>query len=581
MKKLIENINDMRKSLNEISVYDLNVYSAIELYYKLALKTNEVITELSRFEGVISDEIIEQNEKLTYLLGEGLNIEVVKKINQMIADGTMDTIINHNVFNSLNNKIKENATQLKNISLLNKYKYAMFTFEAVNLTDSNSKLVILLSDDGISWSKLENNYTSPNLRDPYCFIKDEYFYITATNLVKEDKIIYLRSKDLVTFEEVEYNYTGLSGYVRRWAPSVFKKGNNYYMTISLSTNDSIYDMNQYISKLDNNLLPTSWEKININGNATSIYDAHFIITDKKNYIYYKNTQIGYEGIEIAQSDTLTGQYEIIGNIETDNRKEAPFIFKIEDKLRLYLDTYEGEGGTTYKDMVYDLDYNKDIITNTHKKYKHCHILDLTGNQWESNFVLEPNFITLNDCNNKSITRYSNRSINPNTLNLPNILNSDEKYGKISLYETGGGNLNQELHLLNNRHFYRNFVSGTWSSWVEVLKDSNITNTVLKPVINVGGGIDINVLNVNGNKVVNIQGNLTNINKSQTVQNLFTIDTNYKTKKNITIQAVNINNWGDKHPLIELKTDGKVNLLIPGESTLTQSNYVFFNVTYVV
>ena len=107
MKKLIENINDMRKSLNEISVYDLNVYSAIELYYKLALKTNEVITELSRFEGVISDEIIEQNEKLTYLLGEGLNIEVGKKINQMVADGTMDTIINHNVFNSLNNKIED------------------------------------------------------------------------------------------------------------------------------------------------------------------------------------------------------------------------------------------------------------------------------------------------------------------------------------------------------------------------------------------------------------------------------------------------------------------------------------------
>lgn len=107
MKKLIENINDMRKSLNEISVYDLNTYTAIELYYKLALKTNEVITELSRFEGVISDEIIEQNEKLTYLLGEGLNIEVVNKINQMIADGTMDTIINHNVFNSLNNKIED------------------------------------------------------------------------------------------------------------------------------------------------------------------------------------------------------------------------------------------------------------------------------------------------------------------------------------------------------------------------------------------------------------------------------------------------------------------------------------------
>lgn len=116
MKKLIENINDMRKSLNEISVYDLNTYTAIELYYALATKTNEVITELSRFEGVISDEIIEQNEKLTYLLGEGLNIEVVKKINQMIADGTMDSIINTNIFNDLNSKVDTNIADITSIN---------------------------------------------------------------------------------------------------------------------------------------------------------------------------------------------------------------------------------------------------------------------------------------------------------------------------------------------------------------------------------------------------------------------------------------------------------------------------------
>ena len=67
----------------------------------------------------------------------------------------------------------------------------------------------------------------------------------------------------------------------------------------------------------------------------------------------------------------------------------------------------------------------------------------------------------------------------------------------------------------------------------------------------------------------------------TIQNLFTIDSKYRTKKNITINSININNWSDKHPLIELKTDGKVNLLIQGESTLTQSNFVFFNVTYVI
>lgn len=114
-KKLIENVTELKKALNEISVYDLDVYTAIELYYKIANKLNEVIKELSRFEGVVSDEVIKQNEKLLYLLGEGLTNEVIKKINQMIEDGTMDSIINHNVFNSLNTKVNNNTNNINNI----------------------------------------------------------------------------------------------------------------------------------------------------------------------------------------------------------------------------------------------------------------------------------------------------------------------------------------------------------------------------------------------------------------------------------------------------------------------------------
>lgn len=104
-KELIQNVKDLKTSLNEISVYDLDVYTSMELYYKIANKLNEVIKELSRFEGVVSDEVIKQNEKLQYLLGEGLKTEVIKKIDQMVTDGTMDTIINHKIFNDLNTKI--------------------------------------------------------------------------------------------------------------------------------------------------------------------------------------------------------------------------------------------------------------------------------------------------------------------------------------------------------------------------------------------------------------------------------------------------------------------------------------------
>ena len=533
-----------------------DLVSIKELYKKLK-ELEKKITQIKYIDSNLADKLKKDYEKL-------------KRI-----------ILDENIQLQLDNKINEVNSQLVTIEKIKKFRYAMFTFEAKELNDTESKLAILLSNDGVVWENLDMDYISPNLRDPFCFVKDDYYYITATNLVTNSNVTYLRSKDLIHFEEITTAYIGLAGYSSIWAPSVFKVNNNYYMTVSLSLDNSdIYGMKQYVSKLDSNLIPTTWSKVNILGNANSVYDGHFIATDKKIYMYYKNTQVGYEGVEIACSDSVDGDFTIIGKIETDNKKEAPFLFLVNDKLRLYLDTYEGEGGITYKDMFYDLGYNKPIVTNLNKKYKHCHLLDLTGWKWETNYDLEGNFINLNDANDLTITYYNRRSVTPSTLNLPSNVSEYDKYGKITLYEQGGGNLSQDLHLLNNRHFYRNYVSGNWSSWTEVLKDDDITNIVLRPDMSIGG-VDINIININGNKIVNIQGNLTNIDKSTTIQNLFTIDSKYRTKKNITINAININNWEDKHPLIELKTDGKVNLLIPGESTLTQSNYVFFNVTYVI
>ena len=102
---LIENVKDLKIALNKITVHDLSVYSMIEIYYKVAHKLNEVIDELSRFEGVLSDEVIKQNEKLIYLLGEGLENEVIKNIDRLIEQNFFEEIINEKIFSDLNNKI--------------------------------------------------------------------------------------------------------------------------------------------------------------------------------------------------------------------------------------------------------------------------------------------------------------------------------------------------------------------------------------------------------------------------------------------------------------------------------------------
>ena len=107
---------DIIKSINEISVYDLNTYTAIELYYTLAKKVNEMITNLLEFEINVSDDIIKQNERLNYLLTNGLKEEIIVKVNEMIENGQIEEIINERIFNKLNEDILECLNEISKIN---------------------------------------------------------------------------------------------------------------------------------------------------------------------------------------------------------------------------------------------------------------------------------------------------------------------------------------------------------------------------------------------------------------------------------------------------------------------------------
>lgn len=104
-QKIIKEIESLKNSIEEISVYNLDVYSSLELYYNIAKKLNEIIRELSRFEGLISNEIINQNEKLTYLLDKGLKVAVVNQLQTWFDNGVLQNIINVGIFNELNDNI--------------------------------------------------------------------------------------------------------------------------------------------------------------------------------------------------------------------------------------------------------------------------------------------------------------------------------------------------------------------------------------------------------------------------------------------------------------------------------------------
>ena len=85
----MSNLDELRKSISEISVYDMGCYSAIELCYMLG------------------DKIKTCAEALNYLLEAGVNAEVVDQLARWKEDGTLQQLINEGTYNDIVKQVNE------------------------------------------------------------------------------------------------------------------------------------------------------------------------------------------------------------------------------------------------------------------------------------------------------------------------------------------------------------------------------------------------------------------------------------------------------------------------------------------
>ena len=234
-KILIDSVNNLKVALNEISVYDFDVYTSMELYYKIAENFNKVIRELSRFEGVISEEIVKQNEKLIYLLGEGLNKEVVNKIDNMVEKGIFDTIINHNIFNKLKNDVDNLKIDINNVNsqlkdIANKGT-TVEVLERVTKEEIERQITdgtianLTIKDNSITNSKIKDSEIKPNKTS---FIK------YTKNIFDKDSIVQNSFLDAITGNEI-YNDRGW-----RTTPFIEVEENTLY-----TTNFDIFNRNSF------------------------------------------------------------------------------------------------------------------------------------------------------------------------------------------------------------------------------------------------------------------------------------------------------------------------------------------------
>ena len=79
-----------------------------EIIMKVLEKLNLVILNFNNLESQTLDNIKKLDKQVNYYLDTGMKIELGKKLDEMVNDGTFSSIINQQIFDDLNNQILEN-----------------------------------------------------------------------------------------------------------------------------------------------------------------------------------------------------------------------------------------------------------------------------------------------------------------------------------------------------------------------------------------------------------------------------------------------------------------------------------------
>lgn len=97
----MDKIKNVAQRLGIITVEDMERYTALELLMMIANKMNE-------FNEIVND----QNDKIQYLLNDGVLSEVEQLFDEWLQDGTFDTLIHQSALKKVNARIDETNAQL-------------------------------------------------------------------------------------------------------------------------------------------------------------------------------------------------------------------------------------------------------------------------------------------------------------------------------------------------------------------------------------------------------------------------------------------------------------------------------------
>lgn len=140
-KNVLEQLKGFMISNNLMSVYDMDVYTAQELLYKLASKINEMLKEVGRFEEDTLKVLKMMADELDELLrGDKVKDEILSTLTGWRDNGTFDHLIQTSVFEGFNNRLVDVEKEMPYLreeveKTLEETKQQIGSFNEYSLTD--------------------------------------------------------------------------------------------------------------------------------------------------------------------------------------------------------------------------------------------------------------------------------------------------------------------------------------------------------------------------------------------------------------------------------------------------------------
>ena len=167
--------------------YDFEGFTSQEVWSRIAQRMNIIIEHFNYLDSKFNNQKEIVDKKLDYLLNEGLTEQVARQILLRIDDGTMEELINTNVFNSLNTTIENNKLDIED--KLNIYK-----------EENNNELNNINGELNNTKLKVNNNENSIiSLNEKYNTNKLEIDNnLNKINTINNNLSNYMLKSDLIT-----------------------------------------------------------------------------------------------------------------------------------------------------------------------------------------------------------------------------------------------------------------------------------------------------------------------------------------------------------------------------------------------